>query len=717
MTVEFDAPDNLTGWRILALGTTPNDLMGLGEGTFQVNKDVELRPVMPNQVTEGDQFNAGFSVMNRTEKPRDITVTITAEGHVDKTNQNTITHTVNVAPFKRITVYLPVTATSVEHSRHVPEGEVRFKVVAKSGNDTDGLIHKTPVHKRRSLETAANYGSTTLTQVEDSILFPKNIHHDVGTVSVVVSPTVIGNVGGAFEYLRDYPYICWEQILSKGVMASHYQNLKAYLPDDFKWTLSKDLPTETLQLASSYQAPNGGMAYFTPRNQYVSPYLSAYTALAFNWLRDAGYEIPSNVESNLHRYLQRLLKRDVMPTFYSKGMSSTVRAVALAALSYHQKVSKKDIERYKPHVQFMSLFGKAHFLQAALKTKGTLSITNEVLDAIFAHSNQSAGKFTFTESLDDSYTRILATPLRTNCAILTTFTQASAYSNLNKTIGDTPFKLVRFITQSRGQRDRWENTQENMFCMNALIDYSKAYESTPPKYVVKAMMDNKLLGEKQFQDLRDGQETFERPIEKGDPGRKTKVVIEKKGMGRLYYSTRLAYAPLDEHAERQNAGIEIRKEYTVERNGEWVLLEDKSKIKRGDLVRVDIFLSLPSSRNFVVVDDPVPGGLEPVNRELATASTIDADKGKFKAAGGSWWFHFQDWRYYNYSRWSFYHKELRHDSVRFYSDYLSPGNYHLSYVAQAIATGEFVKMPIHAEEMYDPDVFGKGIPSKLIVEE
>ena len=141
------------------------------------------------------------------------------------------------------------------------------------------------------------------------------------------------------------------------------------------------------------------------------------------------------------------------------------------------------------------------------------------------------------------------------------------------------------------------------------------------------------------------------------------------------------------------------------------------EIKRGELVRVDIFLSLPTVRNFVVVDDPVPGGLEPVSRDLATTSVVDAEKGSFKAAGGSWWFQFSDWQSYNVSRWCFYHKELRHDSVRFYSDYLPAGNYHLSYTAQAIAVGEFVEMPVHAEEMYDPDVFGKGIPGTLRVSE
>jgi hypothetical protein len=53
--------------------------------------------------------------------------------------------------------------------------------------------------------------------------------------------------------------------------------------------------------------------------------------------------------------------------------------------------------------------------------------------------------------------------------------------------------------------------------------------------------------------------------------------------------------------------------------------------------------------------------------------------------------------------------------VRFYSDYLPAGNYHLSYTAQAIAPGDFVVMPVRAEEMYDPDVFGQGVAAELKV--
>jgi len=54
--------------------------------------------------------------------------------------------------------------------------------------------------------------------------------------------------------------------------------------------------------------------------------------------------------------------------------------------------------------------------------------------------------------------------------------------------------------------------------------------------------------------------------------------------------------------------------------------------------------------------------------------------------------------------------------VRFYSDWLAPGAYHLAWVGQVIASGEFQVLPVKAEEMYDPDVFGRGAAATLQVE-
>ena len=108
--------------------------------------------------------------------------------------------------------------------------------------------------------------------------------------------------------------------------------------------------------------------------------------------------------------------------------------------------------------------------------------------------------------------------------------------------------------------------------------------------------------------------------------------------------------------------------------------------------------------------------IDALNEDLANTSAVDANKAKDKIDRGAYLWKFDDWNYFSESFYGFYHQEIRHDSVRFYSEYLEKGRYQLSYMAQAIAPGSFVVMPMHAEEMYDPDVFGKTTADTLEVQ-
>ncbi len=700
-TVEFDLPDNLTGWRVLAMAATPTDRLGLGEGRFVVDLPVELRAALPNQVTEGDRFDARFTVMNRTPDSRAITVRASIGGVGEGSGLDE--RVIEAEPYRRYPVSFPVLARVA--------GRLDLTISARSGEDGDRLSLPLEVGRRSVLETAASYGTTVEGSARDPVLFPQEMRTDVGSLGVTLAPSVIGNVDGAFRYMGRYPYYCWEQRLTKAVMAAHLVALQDWV-SGVNWPGHQELTQQTLDLAPDFQAPNGGMAYWVAADGYVSPYLSAYTALAFGWLETRGYRIPAGVSEGLDEYLDRLLRDDVFPSFFDPGMASSVRAVALAALAKRGKITAADVERYRRALPEMSLFGKAHYLQAAL-TVDEPSLAEEASRAILSHADQSGGRFQFTESLDLSYQRILSSSLRANCSILTAFVRQVLQPSEGTGIGDLPFRLVRTITQSRGRRDHWENTQENVFCMNALVEYSQAYERDPVDMAVQARAGGRALGEAVFGDVKDAPVTLERPLRRSDRGKRTNLELQRSGSGRLYWSTRVTWSPLELPTTGANAGIGVHREYSVERDGQWQLLESPMQLERGELVRVDLYLDLPAARNFVVVDDPVPGGIEPVNRDLATASQVDAEKGEVPRAGGSFWFSRDGWRGYADSRWSFYHRELGHDAVRFYSDWLAPGAYHLAWLGQVIASGEFQVLPVKAEEMYDPDVFGRGAAALL----
>ena len=704
--VSFQLPDNLTGWRVFAIATTPGDRLGLGDYKFKSSKLTELRPVLPNQLTAGDRFTAGFSVLNRSDKSRTIDVTLKASGPIEGGTAQ-VHQAVTLGPFKKETVWLPVTTVS--------DGSLKLNASASDRLDRDGLAQVVAVHKRVSLDVAASYGTTLSPGVDETLQFPADMMPNVGAVAVTLAPTVLGNLDGAMRYVRDYPYLCWEQRLTKALMAANYLTLRGYLAADLEWPEAKTLPQTFLDDASSFQAPNGGMAFWTPEDARVSPYLSAATAVAFNRLRAAGYRVPDDVEKHLDEYLQALLRSNTAPTFYSEGMVSSVRAVALQALAERNRLSLADLKRYEKYAPQMDLFGLAAYLDAAVHVKGADGLARSLAGQILAHANQSGGQFQFTETKDDGYYQLLSTPMRSNCAVLNSLLHYGETPQGSALVGDVPFKLVRVITQTRGARDHWENTQENVFCTSALAEYAALYEKDTPDLQAHVALDGAAMGSARFKALRDPPALIARDNGAADPGRKAALHIDRQGTGRLYYAARLSYSLKDQAATETNAGMEVHREYSVERGGRWQLLASPLAVKRGELVRVDVYLSLPAARHFVVVDDPVPGGLEPVNRDLATASTVDADAAGFRAAGGSFWFKYSDWSEYGIELWSFYHRELKHEAARFYADYLPAGHYHLSYGAQAMAEGRFSASPTKAEEMYDPDVYGKGLPAQIAV--
>jgi hypothetical protein len=282
-------------------------------------------------------------------------------------------------------------------------------------------------------------------------------------------------------------------------------------------------------------------------------------------------------------------------------------------------------------------------------------------------------------------------------------------------LGDIPLNLMATIASSRRGKDHWASTQENVFAAMAALRYGKEFERQKPQLSFQALLDGQLLGQGSFGGFSDKPVKLDYRALDSDRGRKEAVTLRKEGDGRLYYDTIVSYEPAKMNSESINAGIEIHREYSVKRDGKWVLAPNPLELKTGDLVRVDLFVSLPSERYFVVVDDPVPGGLEPVNRDLATSSQSDLQEAASDFAPDSFRNRSSGWNSFGFSRWSFYHRELRHDSARFYSERLGAGNYYLSYVAQAIAPGEFTVLPARAEEMYEPDVYGKSTPLVLKV--
>lgn len=685
---EFELPDNLTAWKVLALAVTPGDRQGLGQGRIVVTKDTELRPLLPNALSAGDRVRAGFSVLNRAAQTRTLQVQLKADGAAQGAHAESLT----LKSFGRGSVYFDVQARQ--------SGTIRFTATAGDAQDRDALALSVPVRPQKPIVTAADYGTLVAGgRAQIPIRLPPQAER--GALAVSFAPSVLGNVDGAFEYLRDYPYWCWEQRLSKGAMAAYYLKLRPYLDPKLDWPEAEAVIAQIYADAPSFQAPSGGMAFWDADESHVSPYLSAYTALVFEQLRAAGYPPPVAVVDRLGVYLDRVLKRELPD--YSLDASSAVRAAILDARALRGGLPSSELQRYAPQLPRMGLFGQALFLQAALHTDGAETLAERALDQILARGSESAGSLVLKETQDDFWSVLLGSPLRSNCAALSALADISgANLEANPALAELPFKLVRSVSQARGGRDHWDNTQENVYCMAALAAYARRYESAAPAATLHATLDGQPLGEAHLTDLRQPPVTLSHALGAADAGREEKLALQHEGQGRAYFAARLSYAENEAAAQAASAGLELTREYRVWRDNVWQKLSAPMKIRRGEKVRVALTLAAPAERHYVVVDDPLPGGLEPINPDLATASGVSAEQAEPSDSA------------YPYP---FYHRELRFEAARFFADDLPAGRYTLYWIGEAVAAGEFAVPPPHAEEMYDPEVFGNDVPARLIVED
>ena len=270
----------------------------------------------------------------------------------------------------------------------------------------------------------------------------------------------------------------------------------------------------------------------------------------------------------LQDYLLNLLRHDATPEAYSKGMTATVRAVALAALAESGKVKPADVERYRGHLPAMNLFGRSFYLRALLLTGAAEGAAAGGAGRHSRPCQRGSGGMVFTESLDSDFQILLSSPVRDNAAIMINLLAWLAANPADRSVGEMPIRLMRSLSLSRKGRDHWPNTQENLFVVKALVDYARLYEDQAPEMTVEARLDENPFGRGRFASFTEPPLLLERPLQAGDAGRKARLNLEKEGEGRLYYAARLAYSPAELPDAAVNAGIEVHREYSVKRAGQ-----------------------------------------------------------------------------------------------------------------------------------------------------
>ena len=262
-------------------------------------------------------------------------------------------------------------------------------------------------------------------------------------------------------------------------------------------------------------------------------------------------------------------------------------------------------------------------------------------------------------------------------------------------------KFARYILKAR-KNGRWRNTYENAKAIDGLVEISLRREAEPPDYTASIL----LAGNEVLKHMFTGyqyvpHETFI-PLSELPQGLHD-IDISKDGTGILYYVFSYSYRLKGPQLGRHEGFSIKRTVKNVETGKTIVTYEDEPpeavEIRSGDIVEVELKFSVPQTGYHLVIDDPIPAGLEAIDASLKTTSTRYETPSQEKVSRG---------RDATYGYWGhpIHHTELRDDRVALFADVVRPGIYEYRYMLRATTSGTFLWPGAKISLMYESEQFG-----------
>jgi hypothetical protein len=693
--VELTVPDNLTRYRLIAIAVAGDKQFGKGESAMTARLPLMVRPSAPRFLNFGDTFQLPVTLQNQTDEALDVTVAV-------RTTNAALTagsgRKVTVPANDRVEVRFPAAAELA--------GTARFQLVATSRAGGDAAEVALPVWTPATTEAFATYGQIDAGAIRQPVALPGKVVTDFGGLEIETSSTQLQALTDAFLYLVSYPFECAEQRASRIAAIAALRDVLAA----FK---AKGLPppaalearvAEDLERLYAMQNGDGGFPFWQ-RGYDSWPYLTVHVTNAMLRAKAKGYKVEAGPLANALEYLRDIERR--YPPHYGPAIRRTITSYALYT---RMLAGDRDVPRAQGLIRAAGGADKlaAESMESAGWLLGVLAAQpaaaaerKALVRQLENRAVETAGAANFTTSYADGGYLLLASDRRTDGVILASLIAEQRAHDLIP-------KVVLGLLAHR-KAGRWDNTQDNVFVLQALDLYFAEYEKATPDFVARVWLGDGYAGEHAFRGRTT--ERFQIGVPMKTVAAKAArgpadLVIQKDGSGRLYYRIGMTYAPADLKLPAADYGFVVTRRYeAVDDPKDVVRQADGSwKIKAGARVRVRLAMVAENRRYHVALVDPLPAGLEPMNPALAVTGPIPQDTAA-KQEPYWWW-----------SRSWYEHQNLRDERVEAFASLLWEGVHDYTYVARATTPGVYVVPPAKAEEMYMPETFGRSASDQVVVE-
>jgi len=698
-TIDVKLPESLTTYRIMAVVGDRASRFGHGDTEVRVNKPLTMKPTFPRFLAVGDKALFGAVVTSQLPEAGEATVTIRSLDTSLLEFNGMAQQTMVIPAGGSIEARFDAAAKAI--------GRARVQMTVRVGTETDSFEDAIPVEVLASPETVAAYGQVVgdTSRATETLTIPNGIVPGFGGLHVEMASTAMVGLGEGARYLVEYPYGCAEQRGSRALALLLAADLgDAFTLPGMDTTKMRPAVQQTLKELERFQCANGGFTYWAGTCEFVSPYLTSYLLHVFKVAADLKYDVDTGMRQRAYTYLERQLAAPP-PANESWWPAYTAwQAFAVKVMVEGGRGQDSNLTRIYGYRDRMPVFALA-YLHDALLAKGETSgarvdeLRRRMSNAILPEAGSA-----HVEELSDPYLMwFWNSNVRSTAIVLSSLVRGAA-----------PLEQVRPIVRwmmAVRKHGRWGNTQENAYAMESLVSYYRRYESTVPDFTAVAMLGDRELAREQFKGRSTESTVTEIPMSQvlsfGAPGTNRPMTFARDGAGTLFYTTRLRYAADVLFQRGLDTGFNIERTYAP-------YVENGTKpaataYKAGDLVRVTLTLRLTKERRFVAVTDPLPAGFEPLESWFATTArsltAAETDRDETESSWERWW-----------ERGGFDHVERHDDRVQLFATRLAEGVHRFTYVARATTAGTFRTAPARAEEMYEPEVFGRTATAVITVQ-
>ena len=682
--IDVSLPDNLTRYRVMVVATADATDAGAGESNITARLPVTVRPTPPRFANFGDVFEFPVIVQNATNEPLDVDVALRSTNLSIDGRAGT---TVAVPANDRVEVRFEVSA--------VEAGVARYQVAASAGSFADAAEGEFPVYTPATAEAFATYGVIDSGAITQPFVEPQDVFPQFGGLELTTSSTAVASLTDALIYLSEYRYENSDAFASRIIAVVSLDDILTAFnaeqlppPDELRSVINSDIDR-----LSSMQNSDGGFPYWR-RGRESIPYNTVQATHALVLAQQEGYAIDDQVLANAKFYLASI--EDFFPSWYSE---ETRRAISAYALHVRFLSGDRDVDKasrlYRDAGTDVELDVAAWLWPVVAGTE----LDNEIDLLLNNRVTETPNAATFATSYAEQDWVLLHSDKRTDAIVLDALISQRPDSDL-------VLKTLNGLLAARGRYGHWTNVQENSFVLLAGSAYFDTFEDVDPDFIARAWLGDTYALEHSYEGRStDRNLTIVPMAELVDVG-DTEIVLARDGdAGRLYYRLGLRYAPTDFDLEPRDQGFVVQRTYQpVDDDDDVVQNNDGSwTVKAGARVRVVLTMVADSRRTHVALIDPIPAGFEIVNPALATSEPVPQADPSNAAPGSYWWYQWFD------------HQNLRDDRAEAFSTWLGAGSYEYTYVARATTPGVFVAPPTRAEQMYEPEVFGRSASTTVTI--